>query len=157
METGLLHLHNFIRWLFLIFGAWALYRAATGLGGRRPFASTDRKASLYLLIATHLQLVLGLVLYFTRGWASQLVNGGSGIMQNKALRFWTVEHGPGMLLAVALITIGYSAAKRGATDKSKFNRWFWYSLIGFIIVLVTIPWPNRELVGRGLFPGMSAQ
>ncbi len=155
METGLLHLHNFTRWLVLVFGVWALYRGATGLGGRRAFTATDRKASLWLLIATHLQLVLGLVLYFTRGWASQLVNGGSAIMKNKALRFWTIEHGPVMILAIALITIGYSAAKRGATDKVKFNRWFWFTLAGFVIVLATIPWPGRELVGRGLFPGMS--
>jgi len=157
MESGLLHLHNLLRWAVLLTGLWALYRGATGLSGRRPFSNTDRKAALWLLISTHLQFVLGVVLYFMRGWASQLANGGSAIMQNKAMRFWTVEHGPVLILAVVFITIGHSAAKRASTDKAKFSRWFWWTLVGFIIILSAVPWPWRELVGRGLFPGMSAQ
>lgn len=157
METGLLHLHNITRWAVLIFGAWALYRGATGLGGRRVFSTTDRRASLWLLTSAHIQFVLGLALYFMRGWAPKLVSGDAMVMKNDAWRFWTIEHGPVMILAIVFITIGYSGAKRAATDKAKFARWFWWTVAAFVIILVTIPWPGRELVGRGLFPGMSGQ
>jgi len=161
METGLLHLHNIARWAVVIFGLLALYRGATGLGGRRAYTPADRKTALWLLISTHIQLVLGLVLYFLRptregSWASMLINGGSAVMKDKVLRFWTIEHGPVMILAVVFITIGYSASKRATTDKARFGRWFWWTLAGFIIVLSAIPWPWREAVGRGLFPGVGA-
>ncbi len=154
METGLLHLHNILRWVVLLTAAWALIRGASGLAGRRAYTATDRRAALFFLISAHLQLVLGLTLYFTRGWAAQLASAGSALMTNKALRFWAVEHMAGMILGILFITIGYSSAKRAKADRAKFSRWFWWSVAGIIAILVTIPWPGREEVGRSLLPGM---
>lgn len=156
METGLLHLHNLLRWAVLFTGVWALLRAAGGLGGRKAFTPADKRAGMFFMISCDIQLLLGFALYFMRGWASQLANGGGAVMANKALRFWSVEHMVGMLLAIILVHLGYSAAKSNRPDAQRFRRWFWFSLIAIIIMLVTIPWPFREGIGRGLFPGMSA-
>lgn len=105
-----------------------------------------RKIALFALIATHLQLVIGLVLYFI----SPLVSFGEGFMKNAVTRFYTVEHISIMLLAIALITVGYSVGKRKATNEQKGRTTFTYYLIGLILILISIPWPFRGL-GAGWF------
>ena len=147
----MLHLHNVVRWAVILTGLWALLRALPLLGGRRSTVPADRKAGLFFLISCDIQLLLGLYLYITRGWGSQLANGGAAIMKNKGLRFWTVEHGPVMILAIIFVHLGYSAIKRGAG-----RNWAIWTLLAMIIILATTPWPFREVVGRGLFPGMGA-
>ncbi|RYD53521.1 MAG: hypothetical protein EOP52_05135 [Sphingobacteriales bacterium] len=146
MATGMLHLHNFMRWLVLLTGIWALVRTLPMLSGKRPVLNSDRKAGLFFMISCDIQLLLGLYLYFSRGWATQLGNGG--VMGNAGMRFWTVEHSVGMLLAILLAHIGYASLKRGVGKRAGIM--FLFSLL---IILLTIPWPFREVIGRGLFPG----
>jgi hypothetical protein len=142
----MLHLHNFMRWLVLLTGIWAVLRTLPMLSGKRPVLNSDRKAGLFFMISCDIQLLLGLYLYFSRGWATQLSNGG--VMGNAGMRFWTVEHSVGMLLAILLAHIGYASLKRGVGKRAGIM--FLFSLL---IILLTIPWPFREAIGRGLFPG----
>jgi hypothetical protein len=69
-------------------------------------------------------------------------------MKDKFLRFYWVEHPVTMILAILLITLAYGAGKRG-----DYKRVFWFFLLSLIIILVNIPWPFREIVGRALLPG----
>ena len=71
-------------------------------------------------------------------------------MSDRLLRFFTVEHLVGMLIAITLITIGYSRAKRHSTDLKKFRATFWFYLIGLIVILLSIPWPFQGY-GTGWF------
>lgn len=153
MEQGLLHLHNFLRWFVLLFGIIVILRSMSGMGGGKAFTNMDRRMSLFLLISCDIQLLLGLSLYVTKGWLDVLKRGGD-VMSNPVNRFFAVEHLAGMLIAIILIHIGYSAAKKNIADSAKFKKLFWFTLIAFILIFVTIPWPFRELVGRPLFPGM---
>lgn len=114
------------------------------------YTSSDNRWSLLTLIGFHLQLVIGLVLYFTQGWYQQLGN-----MSDKIIRFYSLEHLVAMLIAIALVTIGRSRAKKAGSDLIKFKRQFWFFLIALIIVLVNIPWPFREVgAGKGWLPGL---
>lgn len=153
METGLLHLHNLLRWLVLITALVALVRGLGGLGGNKAFGKADKRAGLFFMICCDIQLLLGLALYFMKGWFNVLTSGG-GFMKIQAQRFWAMEHLVGMLIAIILVHIGYSATKKNISDKAKFSRWFWYSFIAVVLILATIPWPFRENIGRALFPGM---
>jgi hypothetical protein len=95
-------------------------------------------------------LVLGLVLYFSKGWYTRL-----GEMSDAVVRFWSLEHLVAMLIAIALVTIGRVSAKKTEVAKTKHKRHFWYFTIALLIVLANIPWPFREPgIARGLFPGM---
>lgn len=152
MDQGLLHLHNIMRWVVLIFAIIVIIRGLSGMSGGKTFSNSDKRMALFLMIGADIQLLLGLALYFMKGWNKVLAGGGA--MANKALRFWSVEHITGMLIAIILIHIGYSAVKKNISDTTRFKRMFWYTLIALIIILATIPWPFRELVGRPLFPGM---
>jgi hypothetical protein len=150
METGLLHLHSFLRWVAILAIILAIYNAFTGMKKNSPFGKNDNRWSLITLITFHIQLVIGLVLYFTQGWHLQV-----GEMANKVVRFYSVEHILAMIIVVVLVTVGRVRAKKAATDLVKHQRHFRFFLIAFVIMMVSIPWPFREVgMGKSWFPGL---
>lgn len=155
MQTGLLHLHNLTRWAVLLFGLLTLFTAVRGLSGRKEFTAGDKRTALYFLISCDVQLVLGLVLYYLKGYLNNYSGGTMGaVMKSTVARFWTIEHGPVMVFAILLVHIGYAGTKGGRAHKSKFRRLFWCTLSALVIIAACIPWPFRESVGRALFPGL---
>jgi len=140
MYQALLHSHSGIRWIVLVLIIVNVINAAGFLSGNKTFPAKDKKLSLFALIFTHLQAVLGLVLY----WMSPKVEFSSETMSNSMLRFFTMEHTLMMLIAIVLVTIGNSMAKAG-----NGKRVFWYYFIALIIILAAIPWPFREALGGG--------
>lgn len=150
MYNGLLHLHNFLRWVILILLIIAIVRSFAAKAGK-PQGGLQ-KASLFLLISAHINFLIGLYQYFAGAWGFKTIQayGMSEVMKNGTLRFWAVEHITGMLIAIVLITIA-----RGKVKRSQFSSASWLYLIALILILATIPWPFREGVMRPLFPGMS--
>ncbi len=146
MYTGLNHAHSGLRWIALLLLILAVGIAFRRLRSPDGFKDSHRRIALFGLIVTHLQLVIGLVLYFI----SPKVQFVAGVMQDKILRFYTVEHITVMLIAIALITIGYSKMKRRDTDDGKFRALATYYGIGLLLILISIPWPFRGL-GAGWF------
>jgi heme A synthase len=107
----------------------------------KPFASDGKKPALLAMIAVHIQFLVGLILFFT----SPKVVFSSSAMRDDVLRFFLVEHNTIMLIAIVLITIGYSRSKRLADDAKKFKSVRLFYLIGLILILIGIPWPWRNL------------
>lgn len=143
MESGLLHLHNFLRWIILLFLLIAIVQS---LGKKTGL----QKTSLWLLIAAHITLLIGLYQYFTSAVGYKLIqaNGFGIVMKDSIMRFWAVEHITGMLIAIILITIARGKAKRGGYPAALY-------ILALIIILAVVPWPFRELgIGRPWFPGM---
>jgi membrane protein DedA with SNARE-associated domain len=120
-----------------------LFRVAFG---KKTTAASARKSALFALIITHVQLIIGLVLYFI----SPLVMFSSASMKNSVLRFYLVEHIGLMIVAIALVTIGYSAGKKASDSAAGARKTFYFFLIGFLLILISIPWPFRNL-GAGWF------
>lgn len=158
MYTGLLHLHNLLRWVIFILLLWAIVKSLLGMAGNKPFTNGDKKLGLFLMIAAHTTLLIGLYQWFASPiWGFQDIQtaGMKAVMQDKLHRFWAVEHFAGMLIGIILITIGRGSAKKNITDVAKHKRSFTYYFIAFVIIVASIPWPFRELVGRPWFPGMN--
>ena len=147
MLQTLQHLHSINRWIVLILIILAIFTAFQGWMGKKSYTESARKQSLFALIFTHIQLILGLILYFI----SPYVKHESGVMKDALLRFYTVEHFILMLLAIILVTIGYSVAKRKSTDLAKYKTTAIYYLIALIIMLAGIPWPFRAGLGGGWY------
>ena len=145
MYTGLLHAHSGLRWVVLILLIAAIFNAFGKKNGG-VWTAKDKKITLFAMVFTHIQLVLGIILYFM----SPKVQFVEGFMQNPVYRFFAVEHITLMIIAIALITIGYSKAKRAATDAKKFGAVATFYLVGLILILASIPWPFRHL-GSGWF------
>ncbi|MCB0761860.1 MAG: hypothetical protein KDC12_10090 [Flavobacteriales bacterium] len=154
MLTGLQHTHNFLRWIIIIMMIWSVIEIIKGRREGARFEGQARKAFLFTLIAIHVQVLIGLGLYFSSEVVKMALNS-SEMMSNSFLRFWAIEHIFGMVLAAVLITIGWSRAKRATDDRVKFKRIAFNYILGFIIILATIPWPFREMFSHySWFPGM---
>lgn len=143
MYNILKHAHSGIRWILLVLLLLAIINAFRKWQAKADYQESDRKLSLYAFIATHVQLLLGLILYFI----SPYVQFTADTMKNAVTRFYTVEHLSMMLIAIVLITIGYSRAKKKDLATDKFKTTFWFYLIGLVLILVSIPWPFRDLGG----------
>lgn len=143
MYPILKHAHSGLRWILLLLLLAAIVNAAMNFSARNGYQEKDRKLGLFALIFTHLQLILGVVLYFI----SPKVQFVSGMMKDSMVRFYTVEHFTMMIIAIALITIGYSRAKKKTEATAKFKTTFWFYLIGLVVILASIPWPFRDLGG----------
>ena len=146
----LLLLHSLLRWVLLLLLLAAIVQSYSGMSSGRSFSGGDRKLGLYLMISAHTTLLLGLVLWFFGPFGLSLAidNGMGVVMKNAVMRYWVLEHFAGMLIAIALITVGRGVAKKNIPDAAKFKRAFWLFLIALIIILATVPWPFRGAVGR---------
>lgn len=150
METGLLHLHSFLRWVILVLLLVNIIRHFSA--AQKPYTAGDKKLGLFLMIAAHITLLIGLYQWiFGRfGWVN--VPEGVSIMKDKFWRFYLIEHPVGMLIAIVLITIGKGVAKKNIADVAKHKKAALLFTIALIVILATIPWPFREIIGRSLMP-----
>ncbi len=147
MYNGLLHAHSGLRWVVLLLLVVAMFKALLKWRSNAPFTDGDRKLNLFTMISAHVQLILGLVMYFI----SPKVQFTAETMSEAVTRFFTVEHSVMMLLAIVLITIGYTRSKKAIEDSQKFRSAFIYFLSALIVLLAGIPWPFREALGAGWF------
>jgi hypothetical protein len=152
MFSVLLQVHNILRWVILLLLLLSILQSFIGWIKRRELREGDAKLWLFTMISVHTTLLIGLILLlFGRyGILSAGLPEGVNLMQDKFYRFFWVEHPVGMLIATVLITLGRGVVKKQITDPLKYKRAFWYFLIALLIILATIPWPFREVVGRGL-------
>ena len=152
MYTGLLHTHSLIRWILLVLLIITIFRSYNGWKNKRSFLPSDKRFALFTLIFSHVQLLIGFVLYMVSPAVQMALPDMSAAMKDKILRFWSVEHISVMIIAIMIITIGYSLSKRAANDTERFRKLFIFFTISLIIILVTIPWPFTETgTGRGWF------
>lgn len=152
MFTGLLHTHSLLRYIFLILILITIYKSFKGWRAGLDQSDGDRKLALFTLITAHLQLLLGLVLYFTSPTVSIAMSDMGAAMKEASLRFWAIEHLSMMIIGITLVTIGYSSAKK-KEGADKYKRIFLFYLIGMLVILMAIPWP-WSAVARGWMPGM---
>jgi hypothetical protein len=138
MNTLLL-LHSITRYLVLIALLGVIFQSLVGMLQAKPFTKLDDKASLWLFIFTHTQLLFGLILYFT----SPLVVFSSASMKDATARYWLVEHNSMMLIAIVLITMARITAKKLPTDAAKHKRLFIFNALAFLIIILSISMSNR--------------
>jgi hypothetical protein len=144
MYEGLLHLHSFLRWIIVVLMIWSLFAAFSGVMTGKSFGGTTRNIFLFTLIAVHIQVIIGLGMYFMSPLISEF-RGAEDVMSASTKRYWVVEHIVGMIVGALVITAGWSRAKRKETDKQKFRSIAIMYLLGFILIMATIPWPFREM------------
>jgi len=148
--TGLTHAHSLLRYVLLLLLLIVIVKSFTGRG-KRAFTDADKRLGTLTVLSAHFQLLIGFSLFFLAGWHNFLGNMGEA-MKNATVRFFTMEHMLGMLIAIVLITIGNAKAKRAADDHKKFSTLGWFFLIALFIIFISIPWPFRgEAVSRGWF------
>lgn len=146
----LLVLHNLIRWFILICAFWTVIRALSGLSAKREYNAADSRSNFFFMLGMDIQLLIGLILYFTGAWFEALKHIGDS-MKDPMLRFFTVEHSLMMIIAWILVHAGRISVKKASTPKAKFKKTLIYFGIALLIILIAIPWPFREAVTRPWF------
>ncbi|NQZ34685.1 MAG: cytochrome B [Crocinitomicaceae bacterium] len=151
MMSALIHAHSGLRWVALFLLVFAIFNAAKSQTSGK-YEKKDKMINLFAMIMLHIQLLIGLALYFTsvkvnfvEGWMSSDVAGGM-------YRFYGLEHLLGMVAAIAVVTIGRSKTEKklkGTRDKHR-KILISYS-IGLLIILAMIPWPFREALRAAWF------
>ena len=142
MYTTLQFLHSYWAYLVFLIVTLATFNALIGYFAKKEYGPKDFRISLFALIVSHLQLLLGLVLYFVSplGMKSISNNGMGTVMKNSVLRLNGVEHPTIMILMVVLITIGYSKHKKKLVSTPKFKMLAIFYTIALILMLSRIPW-----------------
>lgn len=138
MYTGLQHLHSGLAYLVLAALVIIFGYVLINYFKDNPFTEKVRKASLVGLIVSHLQLLIGLVLYFIS--PKGLSNFSGEAMGDAMSRLYMLEHPLTMIIAIILITVGYSKAKNGTDDASRYKKILIYYGIGLVLMLIRIPW-----------------
>jgi membrane protein DedA with SNARE-associated domain len=121
----------------------AIVQSLAGWFGKKPYTEGNRKINLFTLISAHTQLLIGIVLYFL----SPNVQFNAGTMKNDTTRYFTVEHWVMMLIAIALITIGYSKSKRILLPESKHKTVAIYFIIAFLVIIGAILAGHLPVIG----------
>lgn len=134
-------LHSYWAYLALLMIVIASLNALFKFFGKKEFHPIDFRISLFTLIVMHIQLLIGIVLFFAADYVSLISEMGmKNLMGNDLLRSNIVEHPLMMIIAVVFITVGYSKHKKKLTSKPKFKMLAIFYTLALICILAKIPW-----------------
>lgn len=129
-------------WAYLVLGVLVITTLNSLLGffSKKEYGAKDMRLALFTLITMHLQLLIGLVLFFVspNGLNAITTNGMGGL--SSAARKLAVEHPTLMIIAIILVTIGYSKHKKQRLSTPKFKKLAIFYTLALIAVLAIIPW-----------------
>ena len=140
MDSTIKTLHSYWAYLVIIILIAAVINALVGLFGKKEYGAKDFRVSLFTLIVSHIQLLIGLILYFVSPKFEQWSIMGSEVMKTAGVRLYLVEHPLINIIAIVLITIGYSKHKKKLTSISKFKTILIFYILGLVCLLSRIPW-----------------
>lgn len=134
-------LHSYWAYLVLLILVLAIINSIVKLAGKKEYEANDFRIALFALIVSHIQLLLGFILYFVSPRFSLFSESGMGeIMKNSVDRLYLVEHPLINIIAIVLITIGYSKHKKKLLSNAKFKTISVFYAIALVLFLSRIPW-----------------
>jgi uncharacterized membrane protein len=140
MYNFILKFHSGWAYLALLILVVAVVNAAIGFFSKKEFTAKDRKIALFALIAIHIQLLVGIILYFVSSNGIQMIKAvGMGGLTTES-RLLALEHPLINIIAIVLITIGWSKHKKLVSSESKFKTFSIFYGIGLLLILSRIPW-----------------
>lgn len=144
MYSALVHAHSGLRWVALFLLLFAIFNAAKSQNSG-SYVKKDKMINLFAMVFLHIQLLIGLGLYFIN--EKSKVSYHEGWMKDAMFRFFGMEHLVGMLLAITIVTIGRKKAEKLKNTRDKHRKiMIWYS-VALILIIAFIPWPFRANIG----------
>ncbi|WP_223032535.1 hypothetical protein [Hanstruepera marina] len=136
-------LHSYWAYLVLLIIVLAVINSIIKRVGNKEYGAKDFRIALFALIVSHIQLLIGFVMYFVSPRFSLFSESGMGeIMKNSVDRLYLVEHPLVNILAIVLITMGYSKHKKKRISSAKFKTISIYYTIALVLLLSRIPWDS---------------
>jgi hypothetical protein len=132
--------HSGWAYLALLVLVLAVVISFIGMFSKKEFTSKDRKIALFALIAIHIQLLVGVILYFVSPNGLNMIKAvGMGGLTTES-RLLALEHPLINIIAIVLITVGWSKHKKLTTSESKFKTFSIFYGLGLVLILSRIPW-----------------
>ena len=135
-------IHSYWAYIVLIILVIAVVNAFVGIFKKKEFKSTDLRFGLFTLIVSHIQLLIGLAWYFMSPYFNQLTSNTTEVMKTKEIRLLALEHPVMMIIAITLITIGWSKHKKKTSSIAKFKTFAIFYGLALLLILSRIPWTN---------------
>jgi Na+/H+-dicarboxylate symporter len=133
-------IHSYWAYLVLAILIFAVVNSIIGLTQKKQFTDKDLRIGLFTLIVAHIQLLIGLAWYFMSTWYQLLKEDAAEVMKTKEIRLLAIEHPLMMIIAITLITIGWSKHKKKTTDITKFKTFAIFYGLALVVILSRIPW-----------------
>ena len=140
MYTGLKHLHSFLPYLLLTVLVLALVKSFIAYRTNQVHTDAHRKNGLIVLILAHIQLLIGMALYFISPKSVTALSDIGAAMKDSTLRLYALEHPLMMIIAIVFITMAYSKSKKEIADSLKHKVKSVYYLIALVLILSRVPW-----------------
>ncbi|MEM7181079.1 MAG: hypothetical protein AAF518_09210 [Spirochaetota bacterium] len=141
-----LAIHNVFRWLVLAAIALVILRSFSGWIRKQNWNQKDETALKVSVIFAHIQLLLGLLLYFV---LSPITLGAmkdfKAAMKKPDVRFYAAEHIFMMILGIFILQYCKIAAKRKLPNYKKQRFVFICYLLALVVIISKIPWHVRLL------------
>lgn len=151
MYQTLTFYHSIMRWLVMASLLFSLYRAYKGYFTNAVFSKTDNALRHWTATIAHIQLMIGMILYFQSPLVSYFLTNFKTAVQDFNMLFFGLIHSSLMLVAIILITVGSASAKRKDTNASKFKTMLVWFSVALIIIIIAVPWPFSPLANRPYF------
>lgn len=145
MYPFLLKFHSGFRYLVLLLLVSTIILALAGWFGKKSYSEANRKLNLFTLIFAHIQLLVGLVLYFYSPFVK--LSEMAATMKDNDLRYWTVEHLVMMIFAIVLITVGHAKSKRATDGIMKHRTIAIFYGLAVLVILIAIAQSGRPILG----------
>ena len=157
MFSVLLFFHSIVRWLVLLSLLYTICNSLIKYKKKAAFTKFDNKLRHWTATIAHVQLMIGMVMYFQSPAVSQFRavghTGGGGTRITEPF-FFGLIHISMMIVAILVITIGSAMSKRQESDQKKFKIILLTFSIALLIILAAIPWPFSPLAQRPLLPNL---
>ncbi len=140
--TIMVQIHSYWAYIVLAILIFTVVNAIIGLSQKKEFTDKDLRFGLFTLIVSHIQLLIGLGWYFMSPWYIALKDNAGEVMADKTARLLAVEHPIMMIIAIVLITIGWSKHKKKIEDSAKFKTFAIFYGLALVLILSRIPWSN---------------
>lgn len=128
--------HSGWAYIALLLLVIAVVISVIGFTSKKDFTAGNRKIALFTLITCHVQLLIGMFLYFVSPLGFALL----GEMKDKAARLTSLEHPLINIIALVLITIGWSKHKKISDSVAKHKTFAVFYGLGLLLILSRIPW-----------------
>lgn len=148
----MLTIHSLVRWVALILLILATVQAWRGWQSKATWTEDSKRLGLFTMITMDIQLLVGFIVFVGSDLIKSATSNMGEAMRNPVLRFFTVEHTAMMVVAIALVHVGFARAKRGADDAQRFKAIAIFFTLALVVVVAAIPWPFRAALGRGWLP-----
>lgn len=140
MYTTVQFLHSYWAYLVLAVLVITTINSIIGFVGDKEYGAKDMRLALFTLITMHIQLLIGIVVWLVSplGLGYIRENGMGGMASE--IRKLALEHPTLMIVAIVLVTVGYSKHKKKLVSKPKFKLLAIFYTLALIAILAMIPW-----------------